>query len=509
MSMNVSNTLEALAANDDSLSAPRTPSTNWIAAATEEQITDLLRGVLELATRRGVEERSLGLVLRCLGQSSAWVNPKQSSSTDADTIRQIYMRLESECACRHLLLTLLAQRGTAETLTTFSDLVVTDPPVSSDAVVEAFAPLWKRENAAFQALFPRLLDALSHPVVATVVLDLTNYLASHGRVEPHPAEQRRPQLLDLFAHLIERLEQYEESSIKHGVTDLQTAQQVADSVSLAVALSYTLALIKDDRAIGKLYRMMDLHHRRLRVEAASALARLQEEAGKQALVELAAEPSVRLSVLAYAGELGMLDNVDAQFRSPVARAEAELVSRMAEPAYFGVPPNECDLIDQRSLHWPSFEGSVDCFLFRFTYHLVDGEMSNIGIVGPLTHCFAADLTDWSMDDVYAAFAGWQAEHEEIQEMEIDPENSIQAVEIQRRRRRLEEVGFESVRPEFIGSFFGQRSLIAAANKDGVAGLAVVSDEDHLWRPQTQPNRPLSPEIVYALYKGHKLLQMFN
>ncbi len=508
MSTNVADTLAALAIRDDSLSPSHALQTNWIKAVTEEEMSLLLRGILDLATTRGVDEQSLGSVLRALGQSTSWMHPQQTT-TVAETIRQIYTQLESDFGTRHLLLTLLAQRGSHETLATFADLVVTDPPPTAEAVVEAFSPLWSRKQAEFPALFPRLLDALASPVVATVVLDLANYLTSHGRLPSHPAEQRRAELLELFARLIERLEQYEESSVQHGVTDLQTAQQVDDSVSLAVALCYTLSLIKEEGAVGKLYRMMDLHHRRLRVEAASALTRFKEEPAKQVLVGLAAEPSVRLSVLAYAAELGMLDEIDAEFRSPVARAEAELVSRMAEPAYFGLPPNACELIDQRSLHWPSYDDEIECFLFRFTYHLVDGEMSNIGIVGPLTHCFTADLTDWSVEDLYAVFAGWQAEHEEIQEIEIDPQNSTQSVELQMRCRRLEDTGFESVQADFIGSFFGQRSLIASASKDGIPGWAVVSADDHLWRPQTHPQRPLGPELIFALYKGHKLLQMFN
>ena len=66
-------------------------------------------------------------------------------------------------------------------------------------------------------------------------------------------------------------------------------------------------------------------------EAAAALARLGDEDGKQELVALAAEPVARLRVLAYARELNLLDEVEENYRSPVAEAEAELCAWLAEP----------------------------------------------------------------------------------------------------------------------------------------------------------------------------------
>ena len=53
-----------------------------------------------------------------------------------------------------------------------------------------------------------------------------------------------------------------------------------DGVGLAVALCDALAQIGNKEAIGKLYQAMDLSHRRLRTEAAAALAKLGEEAGE-------------------------------------------------------------------------------------------------------------------------------------------------------------------------------------------------------------------------------------
>ena len=505
----LTSTLAALRTDDAARSRPSLIDTNWIAIASEDEFQQLLRGMAQLASQDQLDDHAAGVVMRAICQSPSW-QQTDSSFVDA-TVRPLYLQLGAQSPSRHLLLTVLAQRGDDECLKMFADLLAVDPPSSSERVVEACAPLWTQENLAYSALFPRVLDALSHPAAAAVVIDLTNFLAASGRITEHPALSRREQLVDLFGKLIERLEGFEEQSIKHGVADLDAAQQVADAVSLAVALCYTFSLTKEEEAIGKLYRMLDLRHRRLRVEAATALARLKEEAGSKVLIEMASEPSVRLSVLAHAAELGMLDEIDAEYRTPIARAEAELVSHLSQPGCFGIPPNECEMIDARTLSWPSFDEPVDCFLFRFCYQLPIGEVANLGIVGPMAHCFSADLTHLDFDDAYSTFAGWQAEHEEIREIQIDPMNPTQAVEVQRLSRGFAaaDAEMDSIQPVFIGDFFGDRYLVASASADGEPGSAVISPDDFAWFARGNAERPFGPELAYAAYKGRRLLRMFN
>lgn len=241
----------------------------------------------------------------------------------------------------------------------------------------------------------------------------------------------------------------------------------------------------------------------------SALARLHDESGAETLVSLAAESSVRLTVLAYAQELGLLDQIDAAYRSDEARAEAELVRVLSEPSHFGYPPSKCELLDVRKLCWPSYDEPVDCYLFKFSYTFPNGEYTNVGIAGPATHAFGNDLSILAPSEIYAAFAGWQAEHEEIQELEIDPANPHQATEVERYTRRLSDQGFTEIEPSFIGLFFGERSLIARVKFEGRPGFGVVSDAEIHWIPQVDSNRGLSAEVAYAIYKGKRLLRTFN
>ena len=48
-------------------------------------------------------------------------------------------------------------------------------------------PLFQRRPYAAQALFPRLLDAIEHPVLAALILDLANHVTRQRSVPRHPA----------------------------------------------------------------------------------------------------------------------------------------------------------------------------------------------------------------------------------------------------------------------------------------------------------------------------------
>src|SRR5262249_7898582 len=147
----------------------------------------------------------------------------------------------------------------------------------------------------------------------------------------------------------------------------QLSRRVARGVALAVSLCDALALIGEKSAIAKLYQALQVGHRRLRTEAAAALARLGEKEGKSGLAKLAAEPRARLRVWAYGEELGIKDAIEPQYTTKESRAQAELCVWLAEPTQYGVPPTNCELFEQRKQHWPGFDEPVDCFLFQFQY----------------------------------------------------------------------------------------------------------------------------------------------
>lgn len=414
----------------------------------------------------------------------------------------------SSRARRHLLGALTAARCEAE-LRLFADLVADDPP--SDPVDAALAlwPLFTAKDYDPAWLFPRLLEGLAHPSLTASLLDLANYLVREGRVATHPAGHQAARLVELLGGIVGRLGQMAERPVAAGDSHEQLRDAVAEGTAMAVSLCDALALIGDSVAIPKLYQALALGHRRLRVEAAAALAKLGEEEGRAALVALAAEPLVRLRVLAYAEELGLVERIAAEYRSSEARAEGELVAWLASPHQLGLAPQECELLDRRELHWPGFQEPVECFLFRYLYRLPQGEYRGVGLAGPEARSFAADLSELPLDDIYAAFAGQTASHEEIRELDVGELSPAGEAEIARLERRLKDAGFTALVPVALGFFFGERTLLAEATRGEVRGAAIVDNAGEHWFPLVLGPRQPGPREAYCIYKGRRLLAAFN
>jgi hypothetical protein len=167
------------------------------------------------------------------------------------------------------------------------------------------------------------------------------------------------------------------------------------------------------------------------------------------------------------------------------------------------------VVDARTQSWPGFEAPVHCYLLRFVYLIGEVKFSNIGIAGPLTHAFAADLSDLPPDDIYAAFAGWQAEGEQIHETDALNLSNAQQVEAARLRQRVLDEGYQAIEPLTLGSFFGDHVLIATARRDDSPGVVVADDRVTRWWPRGVNQRPIGPLEAYCIYKGKRLLRAFN
>ena len=406
------------------------------------------------------------------------------------------------------------RRGEADSLSELAELLATAPPQDDSDVMQLLAPLFQQRRQEAAALFPGLFGALAHPSVAAPVLDLANFLAREKVVSRHPGADLSAQLAALLGEVVQSLQMLQERALEPDESPADLSRRVARGVALAVSLCDALALIGDPAAITKLRQALEIGHRRIRTEAAAALAKLGDKAGEEQLIQLAAEPVARLRVLAYAEELDLLDKVEPEFKTPAARAEAELCVWLAEPTQFGVPPTRCELFDQRRMHWPGYTEAVDCFLFRFQYVVtIEGEgersFSNIGIAGPLAHAFVADLGDLAPDDIYAAFAGWQAQHADIKEYDVARLSQSEKLEVERLKRRLHDAGYEKIEPQTMGYFFGDKALVADCQREGVPGVAVADFADISFFPQRSTRRPLGTSEVYCIYKGRKLLKTFN
>ncbi len=405
------------------------------------------------------------------------------------------------------LLQILAGARSADAVKEWVELILKQPPENERYLGLAIGPLFQRLDYDPEWVFPRLLEGLSTPLLAAAVLDLANYLTRAEACDVHPARERRAALAELLGQVAQRLINLEHQPPR----DVQEAQQlqalVGNAVALGVSLCDALALIGDSASVGKLNQALQPRHRRLRVEAAAALAKLGDEQGKAALLELAAEPVARLRVLQYAEELGVLAEVPEEHRNDVARAAGRLASWLSEPLQFGVAPGGLELLDHRQMYWPGGEELEDCFLFQFEYALPNGQVyRNVGLCGPAVHAFEANLSELKVDEIYAAFAGWQCEHEDIYEVPAEKFEPAHEVEVARLARRLHDEGYERIEARLLGFFLGQRVLVATAFQQGEPMLLAADERDTYARPQAAK---LRPEDAYCIYKGRQLLRSFN
>ncbi|HEU0068784.1 MAG TPA: hypothetical protein VFQ26_05910, partial [Nitrospiraceae bacterium] len=151
-------------------------------------------------------------------------------------IAALYRRLGKPRRSRSYLLQLLTASGGGAELSAFTELVISDPPSDATSALLAFGPLFQHADVDASAIFPRLLDALEHESVATPVLDLANHLVRSEQLAQHPAAGRSRQLAALLGELVQRMGHLEQSPERYAETAQQLAQQIEESISLAVAL---------------------------------------------------------------------------------------------------------------------------------------------------------------------------------------------------------------------------------------------------------------------------------
>lgn len=430
--------------------------------------------------------------------------------------RQFFEKTSPFASARGRLIGWLATFDSAPLLELAANELVSHPPGAAQDATLVLSSLFRTKRTyPVHAIFPKLLEGLNSPVTAALVLDLGNFLMRHRRVERHPAAALHQELQDQLSKTIARLEILGESTRPNpGASNSQQElrvrmEQINEAITLAISLCDAIAWVGDRSAIDLLSRASNLPHRRLRTEAASALARLEDSRGIEILAELAAEPLVRLRALAYLRELGVEKEAAAEFRTPEALAQAEMVVHLAEPTQFGLPPTECDLLERRTQFWPGYDHPIECYLFHYRYQAAGSEYANVGIVGPLTRSVVADLSDLAPPDIYAFYAGWHAEHEDIKEVSADEAERAFAADFSRLRRKAVEGGLAAFEPVKLGLFFGDKVLVGMGERAGIHGAAVVDDSNIAFYPFGGKRAPIGPDEAYDIYKGRRLLASFN
>lgn len=481
-----------------------------LAEASSEHSPQLLA---ELAERSFQFEQSdpaiLGGLLRVLHTSFLQAGPGKLAAVDVPQLTVIESALPVGTPNRHLLLHLLAMLRSQQSLSSLVDLLREAPPAKWIEAAQVLSPLMQSDDWPVDAFYPAALDCLQHPSLASPVLDLANFLYRRRRIDPHPAADRLPMLNALLGEISGRLGSFEENPRAFG-DDVDTVQAtLGEAVALAVSLCDTVGLIGDESSIGKLNQTVDLRHRRVQCEAAGALAILGDEVGKKRLLELAADPAARLRAIQYADELEFGELIEEKYRSDEATAEAELALWLSQPQQMGVPPTGIEVIESRRMLWPSFQDPVDIFLVRFEYNFGDTTYSNVGITGPVAFAMSTDVANLPVEDIYAIYAGWHAEHPDIFSISADQFNDVQSRVMGTFQKHLARLGYESLKPARLGFFLDEQAGVFTAVRDATECVVVTDGLETIDQPISGRVRPLSPGDLFNLYKGRKMLRTFN
>jgi hypothetical protein len=427
-----------------------------------------------------------------------------------EALSQLYHRwLPVDPTCAALSLQCLAAQSDEEAIAATAELISQHPLADWQLVGLGLSPLWKCDGQLLAFFFERLDSQVFHPLTLSVLLDLANHGMRSSRLEHHPWSTQCDQLAALLKQVVIRLEKLQRDPSQFGHDVKQVQQILNDAVALTISLCDTLGQIGWPAAIPALHEALELAHRRIQCEAAASLAGMNDPRGLQRLVELALDPVARVRAVNYAEELGVADQIDQQYRSPLALAESELAGWLASPEQFGLPPTQIQSLETRTLYWPGYEEPRDCYLFRFEYDLPQGSTCNIGIAGPVTLAFATNLNHFPLEDVYAAFAGWQLEHEEIYELPIGQLAGQQSRWVELMIDSMRDAGYEEIAPLLLTFLLGEPALLTQARLGSSRGIAIAQESDISFFPTNSQPDSMTPAVALSIFRGRKLLQAFN
>ena len=447
----------------------------------------------------------------CLGAGRTFIR-----SIPVTMLANLLDALPIGLANSNLLLHLMAMSGTSDSIETLVDRLSERPPSDPVEAAQVVSPLMQHDDWPLEAFFPAALDLIASPTLAAPVLDLANYLHRDRQVTPHPAISRLEMMNHLLGQVTTRLKRFEVDPRSMGDSVSTVSQRLAASVALAVSTADAVGLIGDGSSIPILEETVTLKHRRVQCEAAGALARFGEDAGTKRLIELTADPAARLRAIAYADELGHSDAVDPKFRSGESVAESEMALWLSGPTQMGVPPSSVETVHRQTLRWPGDERPTEVFLVRYEYNFgpaADGDgptnYSNIGLAGPITFSFSADVADMPVEDILAMYAGWHAEHPDIVSIPPDQWNTAHQRQMASFRDYLSREDLEDLQPKLLGLMLDEVAGVFEARRDGVRRLVVTDGLETIERIIDGRPRPLAPEDLFNLFKGRKMLRTFN
>ena len=399
--------------------------------------------------------------------------------------------------CLGLFLQSMLLSGHSVTVKLAVDLLVEQPPEEWTDVAQALAVLMQSSQWKTEDVFPRIFET-TEPSVLAPAFDLANMLVRKKGLAPHPAKEKLDTFLNLFGAVTQQLLSLEENPRKFSDSVAAVQRILFDSVSLLVSMCDAFAFIGDAKAIGKLNQAIELKHRRIKLEAAYALAKLGETRAIDLLVELLQDDSSRGRAVAYLQELSAEDRIGPEWTTSLAKAKSDLALWLSQPEQFAIPPTRIELIEQRTIHWPGFEGPQECFLLQFEYGIGENSYSNVGFSGPFACAVSLDLKSLNTDSLFAIFLGNDVD--DPTETRIAWESlSEPAKQVLRSWiDELEDKGFHQIEPIAKLQCLGHESVLCRAMSDESTGWGVLTDGQSVIRC---PAGPQTFETLFLQWKG--------
>ncbi|MFM8261896.1 MAG: HEAT repeat domain-containing protein [Pirellula sp.] len=407
--------------------------------------------------------------------------------------------------CLGLFLQAMFLSGHSSSLRLAVDLLVESPPGDWKDSAHGLSTLMQSTDWKLADVFPRILDT-QNPSVLAPALDLANSMVRKHGVTPHPAACKFESLLNVFGAVTMQLQALEENPRKFS-DSVQVIQRILfDAVSLLVACCDSFALIGDPRAIGKLNQAIELRHRRIKLEAAYGLVKLGETRALDLIAELLQDDSSRSRAIAYLQELSAEDRIGAEWTSSLAKAKSDLAIWLSQPEQFAIPPSKIELVEQRTMHWPGFEGPQECFLLQFDYGTGDGNYSNVGFAGPFASAMGLDIKSLSND---AAFAMYLAN-----DVQDDSESRVDWESLTGRQKdsyadwldALGQKGFEQIEPLARLRTLGNEGLLCQGRTGDGSLWGILTDGDSVIRC---PAGAQTFETLFLQWKGKLALAILG
>ena len=376
------------------------------------------------------------------------------------------------------------QEGTARVLSAARAAYKADDYMWS-VILRAYA----HDHPHTASLFLALRDPLPPSFIGVSLVDAANAACSADAALEHP--------FDTSAGAT-RLRQW--------LADVEV-----DRFSYAVSATAALPFLRRV-SIDALLELASVHpHTPVRLESASAEARLQRPSGIARLARFALDVNHSNVARRYLEELGASDVVPAEALTPGFQARAEFAEWLAHPSELGRPPDEVEIVDHRVLRWPPEFAPKPFWLLRYRVNRdngLDDDDCDVGMVGSTTFClFTYNLNQRPPEDGYAIHCAWEMEAAGLLKVEESEEGvkGYDALLGTWRGAALSEAQIVAVaeidlklrvRPGLLG--------VAAAKRDGRLGWAVVGDDSgHFYAADELPDAV--PGLVLKIEIGRRIL----